>query len=90
MPEVHYVTVQIADNRVIEGWYTIDGSQITMTYSDGEPVMIDGGKVQMSLSEGTTPRMIAGRLTREIKRRLSGETVEGFTSPLQMPQVGFA
>jgi hypothetical protein len=90
MPEIHYVTVQIGENRVIEGFYTIEGSEITMTYQDGEPVLVNNEKVQMKLSEGTTPRMLAGRMTREIRRALAGETVDGFTGPLRMPQAGFA
>lgn len=90
MPEVHYVTVQIGENRIIEGFYTIDGNEITMTYADGTPVLLNNEKVQMKLSEGNTPRQLAGRMTREIRRSLVGETVEGFSSPIQMPNVGFA
>lgn len=90
MREVHYVTVQIGENRIVEGFYTIAGDQITMTYQDGSPVLVNNETVQMNLSDSTTPRMLAGRMTREIRKALAGETVEGFTGPLRLPVASFA
>jgi transcription elongation factor len=88
MPE--YVTVQIGANRVIEGFYHVEGNTITMTYDDGAPVLINNEKVQRTFYDGDKPRIIAGRMTREIRRTLVDEKVEGFTSPIEMPVSGFA
>lgn len=94
MPEVNYVTVQIGENRIVEGWYTVVDGEITMTYPDGEPVMVGAAdmarKVQRRLAEGENPRVIAGRMTREIRTTMAGENVPGFWNPIDMQRASFA
>ncbi len=61
-----------------------------MVYQDGEPVMLNEQKVQRTLLDGDRPRIVAGRLTREIRKTMRGDQVEGFDRPIDYAVAGFA
>lgn len=91
MPEVHYVQAQIGHNRVAEGFYTVENGVLTMVYNDGEPVRLeDGSRVEHTLRPDENARKVAGRLTVKVRKALMGETVEGFSSPIDYPSSGVA
>ena len=84
MPERVIVTIkQPSGNdlgQVAEGYYTVEGDRLTMTYADGRPVLVNGERVSERLGDGVNPKSVAGRLTREVRRALKGmsETEEAF------------
>lgn len=90
MPEVHYITVHIGGNRIVEGYYTLDDGILTMTEANGEPVIaLNGaveGKVQRRLMAGEKPHQVAGYLTKEIRSMVLDEKVEGFSDPINYGQ----
>jgi hypothetical protein len=94
MPEVHYVTVQVKPNQVIEGFYTIANGVLTMTYGDGEPVMLDRAGIEQpvthTLSANEIPKAVAYRLTKEIRENMMGDAVPGFSLPINYGRSGVA
>lgn len=91
MPEIHYIQVQIGRNRVAEGFYTLKDGLLTMVYNDGEPVALqDGSRVEHRIKPDENARRIAGQLTIKVRKSLMGETVEGFSGPIDYPPAGVA
>ncbi len=90
MPEILGVIAQLSPDRVIEGFYTVEDGMLTMVYGNGDPVLVMDEKVQHRLAEGENPRVIAGRLTKQIRKRLIGETVDGFNDPIRYQNAGIA
>lgn len=101
MPET--VLVHLAPNRFTEGFYRIDGDLLVMTYRDGADVMIGDGeyarRITHSMKPGDNVKAIAGLLTKEIRKLMSPELVEGFndpiegrihSNPIKMPENGIA
>lgn len=77
---------------VAEGFYVVEGNTLTMTYADGQPVRIDGELVQHTLAEGESAKKAAGRLTRTVRRALSGRAMkqEVFGRSINYPKMGYA
>jgi hypothetical protein len=92
MPEC--VTVQIeaptawSEGSVTEGYYVLDGDKLTMTFANGEPVKIDDQLVERTLVGGEDPRLVAGRLVREIRQALNPEKVIGFARSISYSNEG--
>jgi hypothetical protein len=89
-PEVHHVNVHLSANRIVEGFYTLTDGILTMTFADGEPVLLDEAIVQRTLQPGDKPHQVAGYLTKQIRRSMIGEQVEGFNDPINYPRAGIA
>lgn len=90
MRDVHHINVQIGPNRIVEGFYTLENDVLTMTFADGEPVMLDGFSFERTIQQGEKPHQVAGYLTKQIRQLTIGEVVEGFNNPINYPRVGVA
>ncbi len=93
---VHRVVVQLqaptaADplGTVTEGFYTLDGKKLQMTYADGRPV--EGFPVE-TISPGCDPAAVARVLTKKVRRQVLGlsETAEAFARKLDYLPAGQA
>jgi hypothetical protein len=88
---IHKVIIHLGPNRISEGYYTLDEDLLTMTYSDGSPVILsDGRRVTHDIKEGDNLRGIAAVLTGEVRKSLVNELVPGFGRDLDYPPAGNA
>jgi hypothetical protein len=77
--DVRRVFISLGPDRVEEGFYTVDDTTITMTYANGEPVIMDGDEPVTATA--ATPDLIepvARALTRRIRGWALGASVPGF------------
>lgn len=81
MSEVRRVVSYLGPDQVTEGFYTYDGSTVTMMGDDGNgnwsPMRLDDEPV----TGAATPdhvEAIAKKLTKRIRKAFRGEVVEGF------------
>jgi hypothetical protein len=72
------VFVTTGPNQVEEGFYTVDGSKITMTYANGENVMLHETEPVTATAEPHMIEAVARALTRKIRKLALGESVPGF------------
>jgi hypothetical protein len=89
MLKVYVATAQLTPERVIEGFYTLDGDELIMTYADGSPVMLNDGQVKRKLTIGEDARVVASRLTKEIRKAMLGDIVPGFSDPIAYANQGY-
>lgn len=78
MTDVRRVFITLGPDRVEEGFYTLDGDKITMTYANGVPLLMDDDE---PVTATATPDMIepvARALTRRIRGWALGGSVPGF------------
>lgn len=80
--------------RTTEGYYTVDGGTLTMTYANGDPVLNDNGipAFRRSLQAKEYPPAIACVLTHQVRRYLLGanEESDAFNRPLTYQNLGVA
>lgn len=88
MTTLHVVYVQKSPTQVDEGFYTVTDGLLVMRYEDGKPV--DEGRFTHRLKEGEDARTIAGRLTKQMRKRALGATIEGFHDPIHYEALGIA
>lgn len=88
MTEVRVVYVQLKPDQVTEGYYTVDGDKLVMTFADGSPV--DADRFCHTLKDGESAKQIAGRLTRQVRKSLLGDLVDGFNDPIRYADMGIA
>jgi hypothetical protein len=91
--EIRRVVSYLGPNQVAEGFYTFDGSTLTMMGDDGKgnwsPMFLD----EEPVTETVTPEhaeAVAKKLTRRIRKAFRGETVEGFGRALTYEREAFA
>jgi hypothetical protein len=98
MSKVHTVFVQIkaprgaSPGKVAEGCYTVIDRVVTLTDRQGNPASdIDGNKYSHELAEGETAKVVACRLTRELRTALRGKDaqVSDFDGPIEYPKTGW-
>lgn len=88
---IHQVIVHLGPNRIAEGYYTIDGDTLTMTFDDGSPVLLaDGSKVTHEITPETNVKGLAAVLAGQVRRELLNELVPGFSRDLDYPAAGIA
>lgn len=93
--KVERVTIQIRrptyndPGQISEGFYTFDGTTLTMTKPDGTPI---GEQFTLKLKPGDNPAAIAGILTRRVRRSMLGTSAdeEAFGRPLNYDNPGIA
>ena len=97
MSEVQTVLVQLHGSsgedpgRITEGFYTLDGDKLVMTYADGRPV--DEYMFRAALKDGGNPKSIAGLLTKDVRLHIMGLTKEQdafFSRPMNYGPSGVA
>lgn len=90
MPE--RVIVTLPSGAVSEGYYTVDGCELTMTYADGTPVQIEGAVQRWLLQPDQKAAQVAGYMTRQIRRAMNNQTEasEEFGRALNYPRQGVA
>lgn len=87
---IHSVLVQVRapkdgdPGQVTEGFYKVEDSHLQMTYRDGVP--LENPLYRVLLPAGADARTIAGKLTKEARREMQGEQVEGFARELNYPR----
>jgi hypothetical protein len=93
---VHYCTIQMSRPRgshpgsIEEGWYTIDGSTVTLCSREGLPHLDGRGRpITAKVGSRETPRQIAGRLLKANLGTL-GRRTSGFNRQLSYPRQGLA
>jgi hypothetical protein len=102
-PEVHTVVVDIElpsprcpTGRSARGHYTVVDDLLTMTCPKGEPAIDMTGKTYThKLAPNDDARVIAGRLTKQLRSALRGDRPKGFggsgsgfNGPLNYPRSG--
>jgi hypothetical protein len=85
LPEIKACYAQIGPNQVCEGFYTVENGILSMCKSGGTPV----GKT-FALRPGDDAHALAVVFTKELRKQLRGETVEGFTGHIEYPEWGLA
>jgi len=91
LPDIKYVTSYIGPNQICEGFYTLEDGLITMVRPDASPVkMEDDSLVQHQLKTGENEEAIAKILTKKIRAHFRGDTVDGFSNPIQYANMGIA
>lgn len=89
MSDIQCVQVQVGENKIIEGYFTVDEGLLTMVYASGKPVALPSGdKVEHHISDGQNAHSIAGVLTRKVRKALLNEQVDGFTDEIRYPSMG--
>lgn len=88
MTEVRVVYVQLKPDQVTEGYYTVNGDKLVMTFADGSPV--DADRFCHTFKDGENAKQIAGRLTKLVRKSLLGELVDGFNDPIRYADMGVA
>jgi hypothetical protein len=77
--------------QVAEGAFIVEDGVVILTDRDGNPARDSSGKYyKQKLADGENPKVIAGRLTRELRLALRGKDapVRGFDGPLQYRRDG--
>jgi hypothetical protein len=97
-PEVHQVVVDIAlpsprlpAGQSALGYYTVVDGVVTMTCPKGEPAIDETGKTYThKLEPSDNPRVIAGRLTKQLRSALRGNSAgpSNFNGPINYPRSG--
>jgi hypothetical protein len=100
MSEVRYVTVTIQKpgkkfplGQVCDGCYTLVDGVVTMTDRDGRPAEdTNGKKYTHTLKPGEDARVVAGRMTKELRLALRGKNapVAGFEGKIPYRKSGLA
>lgn len=78
MIDIKRVFISLGPDRVEEGFYTLDGDKITMTYANGEPVLMDGDEPVTATATSDMIEPVARALTRQIRKWAIGDSVPGF------------
>ena len=78
------VVVHLGPNRFTVGYYLIEGNELHMLGPDGEIART------CTLKPDDNPQAIASVLTKEIRKQLRQEVVEGFNDPLEFPVTNIA
>jgi hypothetical protein len=94
-PEVHTVIVQVRrpkngdEGQVTEGRYIVVDGKVILTDTAGKPVREFGKQYSQKISEGDDPRVLAGRLTKELRNALLGKSaqVAGFSRALEYKNI---
>jgi hypothetical protein len=76
--DIKRVFISLGPDRVEEGFYTLDGDKITMTYANGEPVLMDGDEPVTAIATPDMIEPVARALTRRIRKWAIGDSVPGF------------
>lgn len=97
MSKVQYVTIQIKPpsgsypGRTCEGCYIDAGDAVALVDREGKPVRDHEGKeYSQMLKPGENPKVIAGRLTRQLRTALlGGKDAPGnnFDGPINYPSL---
>lgn len=92
-PEIRRVFASISPDQVAEGFYTFDGSTLTMMGDDGKgnwtPIALDEEPVTATCTADLA-EAVARRLTKRIRKVFRGELVEGFSRALKYENEAFA
>ena len=74
--------------QVAEGMYIVADGVVTLTDRDGNPATDERGrKYTHKLREGENAKVIAGRMTRELRSALRGNApTQGFAGPIDYPK----
>jgi hypothetical protein len=75
--------------QVAEGAFIVEDGVVILTDRDGNPARDDDGKFyKRKLADGQNPKVIAGRLTRELRSALRGKNAptNGFDGPIHYPK----
>ena len=78
------VVVHLGPDRFTIGYYQIEGNELQMLGPHGEIART------VTLKPEDNPKAIASVLTREIRKELRGEIVEGFNDPITFPEISIA
>jgi hypothetical protein len=79
--------------QVAEGAFIVEDGVVILTDRDGNPARDGDGKFyKRKLADGQNPKVIAGRLTRELRTALRGKNapVNGFDGPIRYPKSSVA
>jgi hypothetical protein len=79
--------------QTAEGCFIVEDGVVVLTDRDGNPARDDDGKFyKRKLADGENPKVIAGRLTRELRTALRGKNapVNGFDGPIRYPKISVA
>jgi hypothetical protein len=98
MPDVKQVTTILSNpsrtnptGQVTIGYYTLEGSLLTMTDGNGAPFRsLSGERMTHKLEAGEDAGVVAQRLTRKIYSMVQGDGMAGFNRPLDYPSWGIA
>lgn len=75
---IHRVFITLGPDRVEEGFYILDGDKITMTYANGEPVLMDEDEPVTATAAPNMVEPVARALTKRIRKWALGASVPGF------------
>ena len=87
MPEIHHCTAQISPDQICEGHYTLENGVLTMVYANGEPVELPTGPVTHAMRPDDDALCVAKVLTKEVRSKLRGEIVPGFSRFIPVTEV---
>lgn len=91
--EIRRVVSYLGTDQIAEGFYTFDGTTLTMMGDDGKgnwsPIVLDDEPVTETVAPEQA-EAVAKRLTRRIRKAFRGETVEGFGRALTYEREVFA
>ena len=75
--------------QTAEGAFIVEDGVVILTDRDGNPARDGDGKFyKQKLADGQNPKVIAGRLTRELRSALRGKNAptNGFDGPIHYPK----
>jgi hypothetical protein len=74
--------------QTAEGMFIVEDGVVILTDREGNPARDGDGKYyKQKLADGQNPKVIAGRLTRELRTALRGKNaVNGFDGPITYPK----
>jgi hypothetical protein len=90
-----FVTIQIKPpsgsfpGQTAEGAFIVEDGVVVLTDREGNPARDGDGKFyKQKLADGQNPKLIAGRLTRQLRTALRGKDapVNGFDGPIHYPK----
>jgi hypothetical protein len=79
--DIHRVVSYLGPDQITEGFYTFDGSTVTMMCDDGKGNWSPMTLGDTPVTETVAPEhveAVAKKLTRRIRKAFRGEIVEGF------------
>ena len=92
-PKTVFVQIRPPKNgdagQVVEGMYIVADGVVMLTDRESNPATDERGrKYTHKLREGESPKVIAGRLTRELRTALRGAgPTAGFDGPIAYPKL---
>jgi hypothetical protein len=96
-PQFVFIQIRRPDGsdpgQTAEGAFIIEDGVVVLTDRDGNPARDGDGKFyKRKLADGENPKVIAGRLTRELRTALRGKNapVNDFDGPIRYPKISVA